>query len=245
MSISKNCKSLAATRGFWNRVVVQLVGQCVVVRIGGRNRVAHGVAHGRALGHAPGVRVILEVGGGVRARGHRGPHRVHGFRIRLLGVALRIRIFNMDPQVAAFICRYGGIGRSVLICYLVPMGTHADHGAVSLGDVPRPRGVGGVAVRVGQGGAYRDGNLGLQPLQCQLSGIIHVSDNHREVDVSPLGGKGGVCPGPHLGGAHRYLVVVVASVERRLTRVIPHRRHHSNRESLALGPSGSRSRVTP
>ena len=211
MSISKNCKSLRVRRVIGGiGVVVQLVGQCVVVRISGRNRTAHGVAHGRALRHRPVVRVSFEVGGGVRIIGHRGPHRVLRFRIRGLGVvALRIRIFNMDPQVLVFICRYGGIGGVGLTVYYVPMEHIANHGVGSLGGVPRPRGVIGGAVRVGQGGAYRDGNLGLQPLQGQLTGVIRVSDDHREGDVGPLGGKGGICPGPHLGGAHRYLVVVV------------------------------------
>ena len=41
--------------------------------------------------------------------------------------------------------------------------------------------------------SYLDHNLGLQPLQGQLTGIIHVIDLDREGDVSPLGRKGGIC----------------------------------------------------
>ena len=172
MSISKNCKSLAVAGVIaGSSVVVQLVGQCVVVRISGRNRTAHGVSHGRALRHRPVVRVSFEVGGGVRIIGHLGPHRVLRFRIRGLGAALRIRICNIDPQVLAFICRYGGIGVvGCTCCYFGPMEQIANHGVGSLGGVPRPRFAGDEAVRVGQGSHYRGGNLGLQPLQGQLTG---------------------------------------------------------------------------
>ena len=195
--------------------VVQLVGQCVVVRISGRNP---GRPRGRprpcSRAHVLVSVVILEVGGGVRARGHRSPHRVRGYRIRGLVGVLLIRIFNMDPQVPAFICRYGEIGSAGLICYHGPMEIVANHGVGSLGDVPRPfGGAADDAVRVGQGGVYRVGNLGLQSLQGQLTGVSRVSDDHREGDVGPLGGKGGIWPGPHLGGAHRYLVVVVDGSE--------------------------------
>ena len=220
----------------------------------GRNRVAHAVAHGRALGHRPGVRVHLRSRGSRSSPGDDTSART-GFsryrRTRSSGsvVLLQVRVHNLDPQVLAFIYRYvsntkfihhvvplGGVGStrcfrlqlnqrrhrqqrcqwdSSVTSSLPPTGEILEVYHVQPSSTWAPSTSTNpveliVAVRVGQGSHL----WGCQPRAAATAGlpspvIISVFDSHREGDVSPLGREGGVCPGPHLGGAYRYLVIVV------------------------------------
>ena len=136
MSISKNSSSPSLGAADCD----QLVGQCVVVRIGGRNREAHGVAHGRALGHRPGVRVSLRSRG--RRSRQRTPRPAPGSPISHppLGVRLADPYIQHGPTGTCLhlplrgyrSCRFD-------LLYYVPMEHIANHGVGSLGGVPRPR----------------------------------------------------------------------------------------------------------
>ena len=147
-SMSKNSTSLSSLGHGRNQLVDQLVGHCVAVRIGGRNREAHGVAHGRALRHRPGVRVMLRSRGS-RCRRGTTPRPAPGSPISHprscvvapCGSVYATLTHRYLPSSAAVPRGYRTLSVTPVV-YYVPMEHIANLGVGSLGGVPRPRGAG-------------------------------------------------------------------------------------------------------
>ena len=189
-------------------------------------------AHGHGLGYRS--RVLFsgpEVGGAVVADSRRGPHRVRRFHVRCLGAcALGIRIRSPDPEVLAHVCRLRAYrsrrfhrpprllrsngnrcpttGSATLELYQV-----YRRFTVIVSTVTEPVVYGG-AVLVGQDGVYIYANLGLQPLQGQLAGIVHVATITVTSRSLLFAGSDSSLSVPDLGGAHRYLVVLSSGASR-------------------------------